>query len=148
MPSKKKPNFEIGQTVTNHDGDWIVTATGLPNTCSISGQPVEDGYWLARNEDAARSGQGISEEAFRQLAPPLQAVEMKDFLSEPPANDSPPVTAITGIGPATAKKLHTVYVYSVADLLALDDKTIVLEATGVSEDTLAEWVATAEELRG
>lgn len=62
-------SFEIGQTVTNHDGDWIVTRAGLPNTCMISGEAVTDGYWLARSADHGRAGQGISAAAFIEMQP-------------------------------------------------------------------------------
>ncbi|PJF23611.1 MAG: hypothetical protein CUN56_00160 [Phototrophicales bacterium] len=66
---KKTVNFEPGQTVENHDGTYIVTTIGLPNTCSVTGEPVTDGYWLAKSPDHARAGHGISKAAFLKMTP-------------------------------------------------------------------------------
>jgi DNA-directed RNA polymerase alpha subunit len=44
---------------------YIKTSAGLPNTCSVSGRLVTEGYWYAPNVDQARAGQGVCEEVYK-----------------------------------------------------------------------------------
>jgi hypothetical protein len=52
--------YKIGEEING----FVVTEAGLPNSCSVTGQPISEGYWFAQNIDEARSGLGISQAAF------------------------------------------------------------------------------------
>lgn len=60
VPVKAGREYRPGEKING----FIVTAVGLPNTCSVTGKPITEGYWFAANNDEARSGQGISRAAF------------------------------------------------------------------------------------
>ncbi len=62
--AKDTRTYELGDRI---DG-FVVTKAGLPNTCSVSGQEITGGLWLARNDDEARAGKGISIAAFEDTA--------------------------------------------------------------------------------
>lgn len=79
------------------------TTRGLPNTCSQCGTPVkkEDG-WFAKNEDEARSGQGLCEKCARkstrtpepsiQEQPADETVSPQDEQGEQPAETPAPIS--------------------------------------------------------
>lgn len=56
--------YRLGEYVNG----FLVTKIGLPNTCSVTGLPITEGFWLARNTDEARAGLGISVAAFENPA--------------------------------------------------------------------------------
>ena len=58
--ARKPKTYQVGQKING----FIVTKAGLPNTCSLTGQVITEGYWFAANEDEARSGAGICQAAF------------------------------------------------------------------------------------
>ena len=59
QPAKRKV-YQVGEKIHG----FIVTTAGLPNTCSITGKEITEGYWFAANTDEARSGLGLSQAAF------------------------------------------------------------------------------------
>jgi hypothetical protein len=63
-PAAEAKTYEIGEAVNG----FVVTKAGLPNTCSATGEPITESYWFAKNQDEARSGQGISQAAFEALS--------------------------------------------------------------------------------
>ncbi len=56
--------YRLGEYVNG----FLVTSQGLPNTCSVTGLPITEGFWLARNDDEARAGLGISVAALENPA--------------------------------------------------------------------------------
>ena len=58
--AKETYTYQLGDQING----FVVTKAGLPNTCSITGQEITEGYWLAVNDDEARAGKGISVAAF------------------------------------------------------------------------------------
>lgn len=62
----KPKTYQVGEKING----FVVTRAGLPNTCSLTGETITEGYWFAANEDEARSGLGLSQAAFEN--PPAE----------------------------------------------------------------------------
>lgn len=71
QPAPSGTEAKLPDTVVTDDGTELVrTKAGLPNTCSVTGEPCE-GTWFAKNEQAALAGQGFSEAHVRALVTPV-----------------------------------------------------------------------------
>lgn len=67
-PEAEAPTEPFTYRLGEYVNGFLVTKIGLPNTCSVTGLPITEEFWLARNTDEARAGLGISVAAFENPA--------------------------------------------------------------------------------
>lgn len=58
----------------------IQTTAGLPNNCSVIGEPITEGYWYADSVDAAIAGLGICEAEYKRRFADAESQESKSEL--------------------------------------------------------------------
>jgi len=101
QPSIKLPDGRV----------FIATSAGLPNSCSITGEPILDEYWYAENEDAARAGQGIEMQFFLESLLHEADTSIDESHEEPMS-----LSLIDGIGDGTVEKLNSADIYTLREL--------------------------------
>jgi predicted flap endonuclease-1-like 5' DNA nuclease len=84
---------------------------------------------------------GVTDHAGTET-PAAESAEAAGPVSEEPADGSPHVESISGIGPAYAKRLEEAGVESVAELSAADADTLA-EETGISAKRVSGWIDSA-----
>ncbi len=164
-----------GQAITTPMGSMIVTAVGLPNSCTGCGQP-QIGFWLARHQDEARSGGGrcptcaglVTETASQE-----ETADTNDTADDPTgngdgSNEEPEMvtagasqaegadtnddtavpndlTIIKGIGPARRDELAQLGITTFTALAAADI-AFLDTALEVNRAQIADWISQAAQL--
>ncbi len=124
---------------------WAQGKYNIPSKIRVRATRFADGVIEVTLPDSTIEGsrrEAIAERQEKAAESPVLAPMGMEGETE-----SPPVTEVEGIGPATAEKLAAIEIETVDDL-AHADVAAVAEATGKSEDAAKAWIDAAHDMSG
>lgn len=128
---------------------WARGKYTIPSKIRVRATRFNDGVvevTLPEMESTGSVREQIAERQEKKAeAPVLAPMGMEDEGEAVSEAASQPVTAVTGIGPATAEKLEKIEVSTVGDLAAASPAAVA-DALGKDVDAVMPWITAAQEL--
>ncbi len=128
---------------------WSRGKYTIPSRIRVRATRFSDGVvevTLPESDAAGSIREQIQERQEKAAETPVLApMGMEDEEHEDSEAASQPVTAVTGIGPATAEKLAGAEIETVGDLAHADPK-LVAETLGKDVDAVQPWIDAAQEM--
>lgn len=154
---------DVRQFLTRHmksDQIWVATEVNealwargkytIPSKIRVRATRFSDGVVEVTLPESTTDGsvrEAIQERIEKAAESPVLAPMAMDEGEEDDGRAAEPVTAVEGIGPATAEKLEKIEIETVGDLAHADPKAVA-QATGKTEEAAALWIAAAHEMVG